>query len=298
MMGCLEGASLAAEFVATLEAELRPRFTDTAQLEGILQRLRADAIAAYPEIGVCADVFVRELARRLGELATPEQLEAVRAGHVHLAIACATGDDAAIRRLETDVFDELKITGARLRARSELVDDVRSHVRRLMFTAEPGRQAAVSTFSGRSDLRSYLRVVVTRELARLIDKDRKMVALDDQAIVGLVAPTDGPELGVLRERCRPQVDAAIRAALVGLAESPRALLRYSVVDRWSVDRIAAIFGIHRATAARRVNAARDELATAIRSELATRLAIGIDEVDSIVRLVQSRIDVSIERLLG
>jgi hypothetical protein len=40
------------------------------------------------------------------------------------------------------------------------------------------------------------------------------------------------------------------------------------------------------------------LATAIRGQLATRLATTTDEVDSVVRLVQSRVDVSLERLLS
>jgi RNA polymerase sigma-70 factor (ECF subfamily) len=70
-----------------------------------------------------------------------------------------------------------------------------------------------------------------------------------------------------------------------------------VIDGWTIDRIGALYGVHRATAARRIAAARDELGAAIRTELAARLAISIDEVDSIVRLVQNRIDVSLERLL-
>jgi RNA polymerase sigma-70 factor, ECF subfamily len=297
MLG-LDGAALATEFVATLDGDRRARFADAGALAAVLVRLRADAVAAYPDITVDAATFARELARRLGELATPEQLAVVRADHVHLAIACAGGDEVAIRRLESEIFDEIAMTGARLKARPQLVDEVRSQVRRLLFTAEPGRQASVSTFSGRSDLRGYVRVVATRELARLIDKDRRMVAFDDDAMINIVAPTDGPELGLLRERYKSEVDAAIRAALVGLPGPSRALLRYSVVDGWSIDRIAALYGIHRATAARRVNAARDELAATIRKELAARLAISVDEVDSIVRLVQSRIDVSLERLLG
>jgi RNA polymerase sigma-70 factor, ECF subfamily len=76
------------------------------------------------------------------------------------------------------------------------------------------------------------------------------------------------------------------------------LLRYSVIDGWNVDRIAELYGVHRATAARRVAAAREQLGESIRAELAARLEISTDEVDSIVRLVQSRVDVSLARLLG
>ena len=90
----------------------------------------------------------------------------------------------------------------------------------------------------------------------------------------------------------------MRTALAALPDQPRALLRYSVVDGWTVERIGALYGVHRTTAARRVAAAREELGSAIRAELAARLAISVGDVDSIVRLVQSRIDVSLERLLG
>jgi hypothetical protein len=36
----------------------------------------------------------------------------------------------------------------------------------------------------------------------------------------------------------------------------------------------------------------------MRIELSLRLAIPVEEVDSVVRLVQSRVDVSLSRLLG
>lgn len=90
----------------------------------------------------------------------------------------------------------------------------------------------------------------------------------------------------------------MRAALASLSEELRALLRYSLLDGWNVDRIGALYGVHRATAARRVAVARDQLADAIRKDLSSRLSIPVDEVDSVVRLVQSRIDVSLSRILS
>jgi RNA polymerase sigma-70 factor, ECF subfamily len=167
--------------------------------------------------------------------------------------------------------------------------------RRLGPSASPG---AIDEFSGRGDLRSYLRVIATRELVRVINRGRREVGVGDDAFFDMLSPSSDPELAYLRERYRGDVDAAMRAALVALPEQPRALLRYSMVDGWSIDRIGALYGVHRATAARWVAAAREELGAAIRAELAARLAIVVDEVDSIVRLVQSRIDVSLERLLG
>jgi RNA polymerase sigma-70 factor (ECF subfamily) len=140
-------------------------------------------------------------------------------------------------------------------------------------------------------------VIAARELVRIIKKGQHEVCIDDDAFLDMLSPASDPQLGYLRERYRGDVDAAVRAAMTTLRDEPRALLRYSVVYGWSIDRIGALYGIHRTTAGRRVAAARDELGTAIRAELATRLAIPIDQVDSIVQLVQSRINLSLERLL-
>jgi RNA polymerase sigma-70 factor (ECF subfamily) len=290
-------APLKAAFRAALHAEARPRFAGAATLAATLAQLREAALAAYPDLAVDAASFAAELARRLGAAASPEQLARVRADHVHIAIACAAGDPLAVRRFEDEFLGEVDATAGRLRARPDQADEVRGHMRRILFVSEPGRPAALREFSGRGDLRSYLRVIATRELVRVINKGRREVGITDEAFLDMLSPASDPQLGYLRERYRPEVDAAMRAALSALPEQPRALLRYSVVDGWTIDRIGALYGIHRATAARRIAAAREELGSAIRAELAARLAISLGEVDSIVRLVQSRIEVSIERLL-
>jgi len=285
-------------FLAAVADEARPELESAAALASTLATLRATAVAAYPDITVDPATYASELARRLGKLATLAALAGLRADHVHLAIACAAGNTAAIGRFESEFLDEIEVTAARLRARPDQVDEIRSYIRRFLFVSEPARPAALGEYSGRGDLRSYLRVIATRELVRVINRDRRDIAVSEEAILDMLSPVDDTALDYLRERYRGDVNGAIRAALASLAEEPRALLRYSLVDGWSIDRIGTLYGIHRATAARRVAAAREALAAAIRVELAARLSIELAEVDSIVRLVQSRVDLSLERLLG
>jgi RNA polymerase sigma-70 factor (ECF subfamily) len=284
-------------FLDALVGDARARFADPGGLATVLAELRDRARAAYPDIAVTPEVFAAELARRLGAAASPDQLARVHADHVHLAIACAAGDAAAIRRFEADFLDEVDASASRLRATKDQADEVRSYMRRILFVTEPGRPSAASEFSGRGDLRSYLRVIATRELVRVINKGRREVAIPDDSLLDKLSPASSPALGHLRDLYRDDVNAAIRAALASLDEDARALLRYSVIDGWTVARIGALYGIHRATAARRIQTAREELGAAIRTELARRLSISVDEVDSVVRLVQSRIELSLERLL-
>jgi RNA polymerase sigma-70 factor (ECF subfamily) len=266
--------------------------------DAYVAELHERARAAYPDIAVDQPTFAAELARRVGTEASMEQLERTRIDHVYLAIACMAGDARAVERVEAEFFGEVDWSARRLRATRDQTDEVRSQLGRILFVSEPGREAGLAAYSGRGDLGSYIRVIATRELVRVISKGRREVAVADSSLFDQLSPVSEPELRYLRERYRGDVDTALRAALAGLSEESRALLRYSVIDGWTIDRIAALYGIHRSTAARRVTGARDELGDAIRNELATRLAVSTDEVDSVVRLVQSRVDVSLARLLG
>jgi RNA polymerase sigma-70 factor (ECF subfamily) len=141
-----------------------------------------------------------------------------------------------------------------------------------------------------------VRVIAARTLARRIQRERREVALEDE-MIDVLTPAIDPAVAFLREHYRPEVDAAFRAAIATLADRSRAVLRYHLIDGWSIDQIGALYRVHRATAARWLTAARDELGARIRLGLAERLAIPESQVDSIVALVTSRIEISLERLL-
>jgi RNA polymerase sigma-70 factor (ECF subfamily) len=76
------------------------------------------------------------------------------------------------------------------------------------------------------------------------------------------------------------------------------LLKYHYVDGFSIDKICAIYTVHRATAARWLGAAREALAVETHRLLGTRLGVSPSELRSIARLVESQLDLSIRRLLG
>ncbi len=271
--------------------------TETATVEA-LRRQVADARAAWPELTVTASEFATELGRRLGDTATVQSLTACRGSDVYLTIASTAGDEAATRAIMALVEREVQFGAARTRATADQAAETRAELHRILFTSDPPRSAATREFGGRGDLRGYLRVMAIRELVRTVKRGRREEPREEEALFALIAPGSDPELSILRDRFHGSVDVAMRAALGKLSERSRALLRYQVVDGWNVDRVGALYGVHRATAARWTAAARDELGSLIRSEVAGQLAIQVDEVDSIVRLVQSRLDVSLERLIG
>jgi RNA polymerase sigma-70 factor (ECF subfamily) len=261
-----------------------------------LDDLHARGAAAWTEVELDRAAFATELARRLGVAAEPATIASLH-HDVYLAIACAAGDPVASVACERLCELELAVATQRLRATPTQADDLRSELRRLMFTGDDARLAGIAGYTGRGDLRGYIRVIAARALAKHMRRERREMGLDDELLDAFGAAVD-PDVAFLRDHYRADVDAVVRAAIPELPDRSRAVLRYHLLDGWSIDQIGALYGVHRATAARWLTNAREELGTRIRAGLAERLAIGESQVDSIVALVTSRIELSLERLLG
>lgn len=253
----------------------------------------------WPGITVAPARFAKELGRRIaamGEKAVP--LAAIKAADIYVATACLDGDEAAIEAVRRVLTKEVEVAGSRSTPSRDQRAEVTANLSRILFVAEPPRAAALHEYSGRGDLKSYLRVMAMREVARIVNLGRREVGVDDQEVMERLVPASDPELRVLRDRYREPVDAAIRAALETLDERGRALLRFAIVDGLSVGKVGELYNVHKATAARWIAAAREQLGEAIRVELGGRLQVPEDEITSIIRLVQSRVDVSLDRVLA
>ncbi|MEO8704778.1 MAG: hypothetical protein ABI867_32275 [Kofleriaceae bacterium] len=280
-----------------LAETVKPAFAEDPRVTALLEERWQAGCVAWPAFSITASRFAAEVARRLGPDATPARLEALRAPDVYLAIACGDGDEAAIAACVALIAKEVAVAASKTSATPTQAADVAANLRRVLFVDEPPRPAAVREFSGRGDLKSYVRVMAIRDLIRAVAAGRREIPTETEALLEQIVPIHDPELSFLRAQYTDVVDAAVRAAIASLDDRGRALLRYQLVERWNVDQVGRAYNVHRATAARWIAAVRSELGDKIRVELAARLKIPIGEVDSIVKLVRSRVDVSLDRVL-
>jgi RNA polymerase sigma-70 factor (ECF subfamily) len=77
----------------------------------------------------------------------------------------------------------------------------------------------------------------------------------------------------------------------------RNMLRMSLVHGVSIDRLGEIYGVHRATAARWVERAREKLHEATHARMSERMGIPESDCDSVLRQAWSQLDVSLEEML-
>jgi RNA polymerase sigma-70 factor (ECF subfamily) len=107
-----------------------------------------------------------------------------------------------------------------------------------------------------------------------------------------------PELEYLRRKYRVDFEAAFAAAVADLAPRERSLLRQHLVERLSGEDLARLHGVDSGTISRRLGRAREHVAEQTCSRLRATLDISAAELDSILVVIRSRLDLSITRVFA
>jgi RNA polymerase sigma-70 factor (ECF subfamily) len=260
-----------------------------------LTRITTSAREAWPSVVVAPEVFVPYLAERLPQDATSiEALEAVRATDLWLACACAQGDEAAVATFTKTYLDPIFPLPGDL---ARLSNDVRQAASMKLLVSENGAPPRIVEYAGRGDLGSWVSVVALRIALTFVRKKAREVAIDDRVLFD-VADRGDAELEHLKRHYRLEFAEAFQHALGALRPRERNVLRQYHVDGLTMDQIARVYRVHRITVVRWIERARDELASETRKILVARLGIERAELDSIMRLIRSQVDISLRRYLG
>lgn len=240
--------------------------------------------------------FTRHLTRHLGlspEAAAPLS---TRAGDLYLAVAAAQGDAAAIAVIDRACITQVDAALHGMLSSSE-IDDLKQQLRHRLFVGTRG-SPKILDYAGRGELRAWVRASAVRAAISVL-RSRKREHLHQQDLWA-AAPTIGidPTIDHLRPRLQVEFRAAFEAALHSLETRERNLLRHHFLDGLSSDELAALYRVHRATAFRWLARARARLLAKTRHALAARLSLRSSELDSIMRLVDSQLEVSVARLFG
>ena len=94
-------------------------------------------------------------------------------------------------------------------------------------------------------------------------------------------------------RYRVAFDEVIRGAVAALEGEQRRILRRHFADGLTLDALAVELGVHRATVARRLAAARAALRIEARRRLQIALGVRESELSSLARVMRSRLDLSL-----
>ncbi len=250
--------------------------------------LEAAGIAAFGDLKVARD----QLAAAAAGLA-PDQLRA-HAAEIYLGAACVAGSRAALAALDRAYIANVANVLAPRGLPAHAVDEIRQTVReRLLAGSPPYLGGAV----GRGSLAGLVAVIATRAALDWLRAHARTANRTEPEADELVASGD-PERDHLRARYRGEVKAAFETAARELDPRERTMLRLHLVDAMTIDDLAQLYQIHRATAARQIERARERVASGVRKLLEKTAGVRGDDLRELGELVESQLDLSLSRVLA
>ena len=248
----------------------------------IWERVRA----AHPQLATDDVAFFAYAAECVEHI---DEIEQRNVEDMYLACGCAHGDRAALATLETVAVPGVARAVAQLGG-----DEVTQALREQMLV---GPTPGIRAYDGRAPLAIWLRVCATRIGLRHNAREKRNESLDDERLDALAPGVPDPALAYLQQHYGAQFRRAFADAVAALAPRERNLLRHAVIDGLGIDQIAAIYHVHRATAARQLKQVRAALVADTRERMRQSLGIGETELDSIFRVLVSMAGLTLREIL-
>lgn len=277
-------------FLAHVPDERRAGFLEVANLESSLTQLLVVARGAWAELQVPDDAFVAFLGRCLSEDAA-KNLAGLHADDLFLACAYGRGVPGAYEAFEQYCMRHVVIALQRKGIPAPLIADIGQDLRYRvveMQNPRPGQKC----YSGRGELVGWLCVTALRDARHKLDNKRREQPLTSIAEVILAADEDA-EMAFLRKTYKPELTRAFQTAVASLTSEERNLLRYHFIKNMTIDDVGRIYGIHRATAARKINRAREILCERTEANFRAHIAIDTSAYKDLLPLIESQIRIQL-----
>jgi RNA polymerase sigma-70 factor (ECF subfamily) len=232
-----------------------------------------------------------------GHLARHAEALPAHAADLALAFACLQNVPKAAEELDRRIRSGPLAAVARQLGGRVPPEEIHGRLLQRLLMAEGERQAKLSEYSGKGPLDAWLHAVAYRVALNVSTPAAREVPLDEALMADGGPATGNAELDLLRERFRAQFRQAVRAAVASLSARERTVLRLSVMEGLSIDELGRTFRVHRATVARWIAAAREQIVERTRQILRDDLRLQASELDSLMGVAGSQLDASLGRFL-
>jgi RNA polymerase sigma-70 factor (ECF subfamily) len=258
----------------------------------LARRLEA-AVHATPGVRADPAEFVTNLTNRLAAAADPaRELLELHVEDLYLAWALSVGDKAAFARFERDF---VALLATQIKGAAAEAGELEQQVRTRLFVPAAGQPARITQYSGKGPFGGWLRMIATRcllDLRRARQGEDTPRELDSPGV-----PTD-PELDYLKLRYAADFKLALEAALSRLDARQVTLLKLSFIEQLSATAIGVMYGVSSRTVQRWLAELRETVRRSTREALKVKIALSPSELDSLLGLVDSQLQLSLYRVLG
>ena len=211
----------------------------------------------------------------------------------YVRLACLENQPGAAAVLDSAYLLPLATSIHRICQTLEATDSVLQQLREKLLLPPVNR---LLSYRAPGRFRAWLKVIAVRtalDMARELGlKTQREVELDER----LEALAFGPEELFLRAELQEALRCALRAAVSALPERERYALRMHLVSDWNITQIGRVFSVHKATAARWLVSAKEQLHVLLSAELAQQLGTSTEEGALLLGSMPSRLDLSLSSI--
>lgn len=267
------------------------------ELESALAAAVARGCAALPGLAIPAEAFVAFLAKRAEADRPPAAaLAALPVADLFLACACARGERGAAEAFDRVVLPAIEPDLRGIAADADVAGEILQRVREHLLVARPDGTPRIVEYLGRGPLAGWVRIVALRIGLQMLRAQRSASRRTDELANAPMRGRFDPELEYIREHYRAPYKEAVEQALRDLSVQERNLLQLHVLDGVSLSQIGALHQVNKSTVSRWLSRARAELEAHLRRHLQAILRADAIEIESLLGLFHSDLDLSIERI--
>ena len=255
------------------------------------QQMVARGRKIWPDLTVDAEGFASHVTGHWPGWRDDVDGETLHMGDLYLAYACLQGQAQALATFDRQYLSSIETFVARITRDPTTVDEVRQRLsERLLVTPESGERPKLAAYTGRGPLTAWVAVAAQRTALSLLRKGQPEIATD---LTEVLADVGDPNLEAIKERYRASVEEAFKSAVKDLPPRDRLILRLHAVKGLSMEAIAAMYRVNQSTVSRWIARSRDTLLERLQDHLEQRFGVRKLEVESLVKLVRSRVDISL-----
>lgn len=250
---------------------------------------------AFPSVRVDQEIAARYVAARSsgGDVTS---LDGEAGEEVYLLAALSARAPGADAAFEARYFAPIQVGAVRVAA--DALDEAKQRARAKLLVPDADGRMKVEAYGGQGKLAGLVRVVVTREAISMARSDAKEQPADE-ALADRAAEAWDPGVEALEGRARVAFREAFeRAVTTRLTPRERTLLRLHLIGGVTLEKLAAMHGVHRATVVRWLAAARATILSETKKGISDAMQLHGTELESLMQAIESRLDVSVERMLA
>jgi RNA polymerase sigma-70 factor (ECF subfamily) len=260
--------------------------------------LYAKGSAAWPQIHVEPAIFEAYLSERCSVL-EGLLLDDVRAADLFIACACVHDAPGAVAGFLQEYRRAVADAARRVDPSPSFADELTQNLSDTLFVGTNGAAPKISKYSGKGPLSAWVTVTAKRMALHLRSRRPHFAESSVEGdLIELAVLGSDPDLEYLKSRYAAELKEALIAAFQSLEPRLKVVLRLSFADGVSEKAIGAIYGVHQATISRWKTEAERHVLDRMKKILCEKHQLGEPEASSLIRALQSQIDINISRVLA